>query len=159
LGSVSLCGELASSGAQPETKAVEKERPHPVYEFAIEVAPAQLEALRQDSRAYVQARVTVGQRVFEPVGLHLKGKGSFREIDDKPALTLDFAHYQPELRFEGMRQVHLNNSIEDESLVKEWIATDLFQRAGIPVPKVAHAKLLLNGRPRGLYVFKEGFDE
>ena len=94
------------------------------------------------------------------VGLHIKGRvGSFRPIDDKPALTLSFDKFTPGQRFYGLRKVYLNNSVEDPTYLNEALGSELFRAAGVPAPRVGLAKVELNGRPLGLYVLKEGFAE
>lgn len=117
-------------------------------------------ALRREARQYVPARVQDGERVFESVGVHLKGsKGSFRSLEDKPALTLDFARFHPGQTFHGLRKIHLNNSVEDPGYCNELVGGELFRVAGVPAPRVTHALVELNGRRLGLYVLKEGFAE
>src|SRR6185436_20169429 len=46
-----------------------------------------------------------------------------------------------------------------ESYLCEWICADLCRDAGVPAPRVTHARVWLNGRDLGLYVLKEGFDK
>ena len=126
----------------------------------IDIASDQARQLRRDSRQYVPAIVRDGEEVFQRVGIHLKGStGSFRSIDDKPALTLDFSKFIPGQIFHGFRKIHLNNSVEDPSYFNEFIGAELFRAAGVPTPRVTHARVELNGRDLGLYVLKEGFDE
>src|SRR5438445_4197659 len=72
----------------------------PVLRFNIEMAPSDLEVLRKDARKYVLATVREGDLIFTNVAVHLKGAaGSFRQIDDKPALTLSFEKFVPGRRF------------------------------------------------------------
>src|SRR6202034_2874366 len=62
-----------------------------VRRLRIEIAPAGIESLRRDPREFVQATVTEDGITYHDVGIHLKGSvGSFRPVDDKPDLTLDF---------------------------------------------------------------------
>ncbi|HEY2951944.1 MAG TPA: CotH kinase family protein [Verrucomicrobiae bacterium] len=132
----------------------------PVRQIRIVIPPAGVAALRQDSRGYVRATVTEAGQVYESVGLHLKGStGSFRSLDDKPGLTLSFARFNSGQRFHGLRKIHLNNSVEDDSYLNEWIGGELFRAAGVPAPRVSWALVQLNGRKLGLYVLKEGFTE
>jgi hypothetical protein len=152
-------GQLAGSRATAPEIGERAHLVHRVYHVAIQLAPNDIQELQRDSRAYVPARVQMDGATFDEVGIHLKGRGTFQALDAKPSLTLDFERFHPGRRLEGMRQIHLNNSAEDPAYAKEWIATDLFRRAGIPVPDVAHAVVTLNGRGLGLYVLKEGFTE
>lgn len=128
--------------------------------FQIEIAPRDLEALRKEAREFVHATVSEAGVQYRDVAIHLKGSvGSFRPVDDKPALTLDFAKFRAEQRFHGLRRIHLNNSVEDPSYCNEQLGGELFRAAGIPAPRVGHALVLLDGRRLGLYVLKEGFTE
>jgi spore coat protein H len=126
----------------------------------ITLPPDAMTALRSNSRKDVAATVREGTNVFEQTGVHLKGSvGSFRKLDDKPAFTLSFDKFTPQLRFHGLRRIHLNNSVEDASYMNELLGSEIFRQAGVPAPRVAHARVELNGRPLGLYVLKEGFTE
>ncbi len=132
----------------------------PVCQIAIEIAREDIARLRRESRKYVRADVRVSGQVFLGAGLHLKGAtGSFREIDDKPAFTLNFGQFGTGPDFYGSRKIHLNNSLEDPSYLREQLGSELFQSAGVPSPRVGHARVVLNGRALGLYVLKEGFAE
>jgi spore coat protein H len=133
-------------------------RAHPVCRIQIELEPQHFAQLRNDSRAYVPATIRSLGEVFRRVGVHLKGSsGSFRDVDDKPSFTLDFERFVPGQRFHGLQKIHLNNSVEDPSYLKEQLGSELFRRAGIPAPRVAHALVELNGRRLGFFVLKEGF--
>ena len=131
-----------------------------IPQLRIELNPAALESLRQKPREYVVAKLTEGATVYQQVGVHLKGKiGSFRPIDEKPSLTLDFCRFENGRRFHGLRKIHLNNSVEDPSYANEKLGSELFRSAGVPAPRVTRALVTLNGRALGLYVLKEGFTE
>ena len=96
---------------------------------------------------------------YKNVAIKLKGAaGSFREFDDKPALTLNATRFEKEQTFHGLNKFHLNNSVQDETYLQEWLCEDLFRRAGVPATRVTHARVWLNNRDVGLYVLKEGFD-
>ncbi|TMP97186.1 MAG: hypothetical protein E6L09_13700, partial [Verrucomicrobia bacterium] len=131
-----------------------------VLRIRIELRPQNVQALREESRRYVRATLYAEGKVYRDVGVHLKGStGSFRGIDDKPGLTLDFGRFAPDQKFHDLRKIHLNNSVEDPSYVNELIGSELFRAAGVPAPRVSHALVEMNGRPLGLYVLKEGFTE
>ena len=124
------------------------------------LAPEGIAALRAEPRKDVPGRVQEGTNAWAQVGVHLKGSvGSFRGIDGKPALTLNFDKFSPAQRFYGLRKIHLNNSVEDASYLNEMVGSEMFRAAGVPAPLVTHAMVELNERPLGLYVLKEGFAE
>ncbi|MFO0960016.1 MAG: CotH kinase family protein [Isosphaeraceae bacterium] len=123
----------------------------------ITVASDELEKLRAEPRSYVRADLREGETSI-PLGLKLKGAaGSFRDWDDRPALTLNARKFGRG-EYRGLGKFHLNNSVQDESYLDELICSELFRKAGVPAPRVGHARVWLNGRDVGLYVLKEGFD-
>lgn len=127
----------------------------------IQIAQTNLARLRARPREYVPAILSEGDRIYEKVGIHLKGAaGSYREIDgDKPALTLNFDKFVRDQKFHGLDKLSLNNSVQDPTYMTEAICSELFLAAGVPTPRTSHARVSLNGRDLGLYVLKEGFDK
>ena len=111
-------------------------------------------------RRIVKVTVKEGDSVYTNVALHLKGAaGSFRPVDDTPALTLKFDKFVAGQNFHGLNKLSLNNSVQDPSYLTEKICRELFEASGVPVPRAAHAKVELNGRNLGLYVLTEGFNK
>jgi spore coat protein CotH len=97
--------------------------------------------------------------VYRDVGVKLKGAaGSFRSVDDNPAMTLHFSKWANGRRLFGLRRLHLNNSVQDESHMNEYLGSDLFRAAGVPTPRVDWAMVRINERKLGLYVLKEAFE-
>jgi spore coat protein CotH len=129
--------------------------------LTIDLAPKELEALRREPRKYVKATLKEGDKiVFQDVGIHLKGAaGSFRGIDDKPGLTLNMNKFVDDQLFHGMDKFHLANSVQDPSYVAELVCGELFRAAGVPASRISHAVVTVNGRRRGLYYLKEGYDK
>ncbi|MCI0534423.1 MAG: CotH kinase family protein, partial [Verrucomicrobiales bacterium] len=91
------------------------------------------------------------------VAIHLKGTSSFRPIGNKPALTLNFDKFVPGQTFHGLHQITLNNSAQDPTFISERLCREIFEAAGVPVPRANYAVLTLNGRNQGLYVLTEAY--
>jgi spore coat protein H len=157
-----LCAETGSAALKPlktdESDAFFNSLAVPLIK--IEIKGTNLSNLRHDNRRYVRAKVTEGKTVYEDVGIHLKGAaGSFRGLEDRPALTLNFDKFEEDQKFHGIDKLHLNNSVQDPSYMTELICSELFRAAGVPTARATHARVELNGRPLGFYVLKEGFDK
>lgn len=134
----------------------------------IEISPEGMDILRHYDfdmndlmeRTNVLAAVREGKTIYTNVSVHLKGHlGSFRPVDSKPALTLNFDKEAKGQKFHGLQKIHLNNSVQDPSYVSEQISRELFLSAGIPTPRAAHATAELNGRALGLFVLVEGWNK
>ena len=140
-----------------------------VLHIDIEIPEAGIETLRQyrwqwnseegQERPKVKALVREGTETLRDVSLHLKGAaGSFRSIDDRPAMTLNFDRHVKGQKFHGLDKLSLNNSVQDPTLCNERLARQLFLEAGVPTPRATHARVTLNGRSLGLYVLVEGYN-
>jgi spore coat protein H len=134
-----------------------------VPRIRIDISRAGIAALGQtgwgngQARPSVKARVREGSVVYTNVAIHLKGAaGSFRSVDDHPCFTLNFDKFAPGQSFHGLHKLSLNNSVQDPSYLSEKICRELFDAAGVPVPRAGHATVELNGRSLGLYVLLEG---
>jgi spore coat protein CotH len=149
--------------ASPKTKAPKVpgadifDRPT-LLDLKITLTKEALQSLREKPREYAPATVIESNRVYTNVAIKLKGAaGSFRHVDDQPALTLSFTKLADGQKFHGLRRIHLNNSVQDSSYLNEYLASALYREVGVPTPRVAWANLEFGGRKLGLYVLKEGF--
>lgn len=114
-----------------------------------------LARLRKDPRTYVRASLVTGTNALPVIGVRLKGKSSFRPLEDKPGFVLKFDQFAEGRNLSGLTRVALNNSIHDPSLLREFLAAGLFQDAGLPAPRAAHVRVELNGRDLGFYILLE----
>jgi spore coat protein CotH len=166
-GTLGLAAAGLARGDDPKKKVKDRDKTAalfdkpvgPVPVFQITLDKANLDQLRKDPRKAVHAAVAVGDEKYENVGLHLKGAaGSFREWDDKPALTLNMDKFVEGQHFRGLDKFHLNNSVQDPAYFNELMTCERFLAMGCPAARACHAIVELNNRKVGLYVLKEGFD-
>jgi spore coat protein H len=131
-----------------------------IPEFAIELSQKDADSLRREPRKYVKCVLKDGKAVVgKEVGIHLKGAaGSWRGFDDKPGLTLNMDKFADDQKFRGLDKFHLANSVQDPSYLQELFCGELFRAAGVPAARCSHAIVTLNGRARGFYYLKEGYD-
>lgn len=114
----------------------------------------------ENQRTNVPATVREGKVVWTNVAVHLKGAlGSFRPVDSKPSLTLNFDKWADGQKFHGLQKISLNNSLQDPSYVSEKICREIYNAAGIPTPRADYATVELNGRQLGLFVLTEGWNK
>ena len=132
-----------------------------ILRLRVELPPGEVERIMQDGRLYVHGTVVENDRtVYRDVAIKLKGAaGSTRGWEDRPALTINVDKFKKGQSFHGMDKFHLNNSVQDGTLLSEYTSSLLFRSAGYPATRVSHARVSLNGRDVGMYVLKEGFDK
>ena len=168
---VVLAAVVGLVGFQPEPAAAQKAKTNaekvdaffadgrPV-QVVIEVDQKGSDSLRREPRKYVPATVKEGGNTYKDVAVHLRGAiGSFQPFDGKPGLTLNMDKFADGQRWNGMDKLHLANSLQDPSFLAEFICGELHTAVGVPAARVGHASVTVNGRPRGFYYLKEGFDK
>lgn len=154
----------AGPGRADDAKKAEDERAAffrdgKVVTLAVDVGPKEADSLRREPKKYVTATLKEGTKTYPNVAVHLRGAvGSFRPFDDRPGLTVNMDKFADDQRFHGLDKFHLANSVQDPSYLSELICGELFRAAGVPAARIGHAVVTVNGRPRGLYYLKEGYD-
>ncbi|MCE9530740.1 MAG: CotH kinase family protein [Planctomycetes bacterium] len=159
-GAISFLLPNSANGQKPEDESDKFFNGSTVLRLEIEIGKKEMDLLRREPRKYVKATLKEGDKVVgTDVGIHLKGAaGSFRSIDEKPGLTLNMDKFTDGQRYRGMDKFHLSNSVQDPSYLSELICGELFRAAGVPASRIGHAVVSINGKRRGLYYVKEGYD-
>lgn len=150
-----------------KTAASRRDQSHEFFEqgripqLKIILAQEDMQRLRQDPRRYVVGTlVEDGKTTYKKVSVKIKGAaGSFRHLDDRPALTLNMNKEKKNQRFHDLDKFHLNNSVQDESYLSELLCSQLCLEAGLPTARTTHARVWINDRDLGVYVLKEGYDK
>src|SRR5687768_15598414 len=131
-----------------------------IPKIQIDLESSEYNKLRRNARQYALATIREGDKVYTNVSIKLKGSvGSFRQIDDEPSFTINFDKLAEGQTFHGLKKIHLNASPQDRSYLEEKISRELFDAAGVPVPRAGHAVVKLNNREMGMYVLVEGVNK
>jgi hypothetical protein len=116
-------------------------------------------ALQVDPYTYTEGEFTWEGVTYGPVGVRLKGQGSFQSIDDKPAFKIKFNEYVSGGRFLGRESLTLNNMVWDYSMLHERLAYLIYRAAGVPASRNNHALVYVNGQFYGLYANTESTEQ
>jgi len=142
-------------------------RPDHVLAVEVTVAPSDWDRIRVEGRTinqsfsgckntsfeytFVPASVRIDGEPVARLGLRKKGYlGSISQV--KPSLRLDFSEFDPGQTFHGQKDLTLNNSRSDGSLLHQCLAYQVFAAAGIPAPRCTFARVSTNGASLGTYV-------
>jgi hypothetical protein len=120
--------------------------------------PAALRSLRDAPETWVEATLSVDGLTLPRVGVRLKGRGSFRPIDDRPCLLIDTDLYVPDQRLDGLDELALHNMLLDPAGAREQLSYAMFRAAGMPAPRATHALVTIDGSLRGLYTLSQVVD-
>lgn len=129
--------------------------------LTLRIAETELENLRKNPRSYVEAVLEEkGGDTYKHVAVKLKGSaGSFQGIDARPGFSVNMEKFKGGRPFHGVTRFQLNNSVQDESALRELLAGEIARKAGVPASRCTHAIVRLNDKYLGLYVLKEAFRE
>src|SRR5688572_28816478 len=125
--SLLLMAMTAVSAEKKKSQAEEFFKRGEIPHLKIEITGTNLSNLKKDNRKYVRCAIREGEKTYNDVGIRLKGAaGSFRGLDDRPALTVNFDKFVNDQEFHGLPKIHLNNSVQDPSYLTELICGELF---------------------------------
>jgi spore coat protein CotH len=110
-----------------------------------------------ESNTYYPCALTWNGLTVRNVGIRSRGSGTRSPV--KPGLRVDFDRYSTSQTFVGMKSFVLDNLLQDRSMLKERISMQFFRRMGLPAPREAHVRLLINGQYVGLYAAVESIDK
>ncbi|HWN70429.1 MAG TPA: CotH kinase family protein [Haliangium sp.] len=136
-----------------------------LHEIHIEVAPEHLAALEYDHEKRVPCTFTFDGTRLEYATIRQKGLGTHAgSLYTKPSFSVRFDELVPGQTLHGLDRLILNNAGMDPTLVHEHLGFDLYQRAGIPSRRTAHAVVTLTGmragaQTYGVYVMVEAVNE
>jgi hypothetical protein len=117
-------------------------------------------SLTADRLTYVEGAATLDGMPYADVGVRLKAYvGSSRTIDQKCGFKIDLNRYLPGQEWKGLAKLTLNNMVQDNTYVHEYLAYTLWRAAGVPAPRVGYARVFVNGVDYGLYLVIESVDQ
>lgn len=113
-----------------------------------------------DTSTYIVARVTIDNNLLDSVGIQLKGNSSYYNYPgNKKPFTLSFDEYIENQRYDGLKNINLNNGYQDPTLMREKLFLDFLNEQGLYAPRSNYAKLYINGTYWGLYLMVERVDK
>ena len=111
-----------------------------------EFFPEEGKAAPADPYTWFPAEATIDGRAVGRVEVRKKGYIGSNDIR-RPALKLRNADKSGE----GSLELTLNNNRQDPALIRQFLAYEVFRRAGVPAPRCSFASLKVNGRDLGIY--------
>jgi hypothetical protein len=148
-------GAGADDGGEPEHFYALKVMP----DFELRLAPGAREALAEDPREWVHADFVYRGKTWKDVGVRIKGHRSLRTLDEKPSFKVRFDRFVDKQKFLGLKNITLNNMVEDPTMLREALGYRLYREMGVPAPDTGYAKVTVDGELYGLYLLVESVDK
>lgn len=99
---------------------------------------------------YFDADVVIDGVKFLRVGIRKKGFIGSLSLT-RPSLKIKLNHTDATGSIGGLTNLTLNNNQQDRSLASQFLAYQLFNAAGSPASRCAHARVTVNGKYLGVY--------
>lgn len=124
----------------------------------LRLSPEAWQGLLDEPREYQPGVLIYQGDEWPDVGIRLKGRNSFRTLEEKPSFKIKVNEFRKGQRFGGRRRLTLNNTVQDPSMLRERLGYLLLREAGVEAPRCNHAEVYVNGKYFGLYVNLETMD-
>lgn len=112
---------------------------------------------------YAECNVTVDGEKYNDVGLRAKGNTSLSSVknygNNRYSFKIEFDHYDNALSYYGLDKLCLNNIIQDNTYMKDYLCYKMMSYIGVSSPLCSYVYLTVNGEDWGLYLAVEGIEE
>ena len=123
-----------------------------IYFSAAKTAPSRYNRANRD-----------GGLVYENVAIRGKGNTSLTQVEQygnsRYSFKVEFDHYDNALNYYGLDKLSLNNLIQDNTMLKDYLCYQLMGSFGVDAPLCCFVYITVNGEDWGLYLAVEGVEE
>ena len=107
--------------------------------------------------------VTIDGEQVENIAIRAKGNTSLSSVrtygNDRYSFKLEFDHYQDGGSYQGLDKLSLNNLIQDNTYMKDYLTYQMMEDFGVDSPLCSYVWITVNGEDWGLYLAVEGVEE
>lgn len=112
---------------------------------------------------YVSCSLVIDQNAYKNVAIRAKGNTSLTSVDsygnNRYSFKVEFDHYDQANTYYGLDKLCLNNIIQDNTYMKDYVTYQMMSEFGVDAPLCSFAYITVNGEDFGLYLAVEGVEE
>ena len=112
---------------------------------------------------YRACTVIIDGDTYNNVAIRAKGNTSLSQVaaygNDRYSFKIEFDHYENAKSYHGLDKLCLNNIIQDNTYMKDYLTYQLMYSFGVDAPLCSYVYITVNGEDWGLYVAVEGVEE
>ena len=116
-----------------------------------------------EDEEYVLCDLVIDGEEQPGAGIRAKGNTSLSSVaaygNDRYSFKIEFDHYDSSLSYYGLGKLNLNNIIQDNTYMKDFLSYQLMAAAGAAAPLCSYVWITVNGEDWGLYLAVEGVEE
>lgn len=112
---------------------------------------------------YSLCTVVIDGESYKNVGIRAKGNTSLTQVasygNDRYSFKIEFDHYDSTESYYGLDKLSLNNIIQDNTYMKDYLTYQMMGYFGVDAPLCSYVYITVNGQDWGLYLAVEGVEE
>lgn len=112
---------------------------------------------------YALCSVVIDNEAYKNVAIRAKGNTSLTQVDsygnDRYSFKIEFDHYDSTKSYYGLDKLSLNNIIQDNTYMKDFLTYQMMQKLGADAPLCNYVNITVNGEDWGLYLAVESIEE
>ena len=112
---------------------------------------------------YTACTVVIDGEAFRNVAIRAKGNTSLTSVksygNDRYSFKIEFDHYDDSINYYGLDKLCLNNIIQDNTYMKDYITYRMMREFGADAPLCSYSYITVNGSDWGLYLAVEGVED
>lgn len=112
------------------------------------------------SEEYYNCTVVIDNEAYKNVAIRGKGNTSLSQVtNDRYSYKIEFDHYDSTNTYYGLDKLCLNNIIQDNTYMKDYLTYQMMNEMGVAAPLCSYVYITVNGEDWGLYLAVEGVEE
>lgn len=115
------------------------------------------------SEEYSACSVVIDNEAYKNVAIRAKGNTSLTQVasygNDRYSFKIEFDHYDSTKNYYGLDKLCLNNIIQDNTYMKDYLCYQMMAYYGVDAPLCSFVYITVNGEDWGLYLAVEGVED
>lgn len=116
-----------------------------------------------ENEEYTLCSTVIDNEAYQNIGIRAKGNTSLSMVsqygNDRYSFKLEFDHYDKGKSYYGLDKLSLNNIIQDNTYMKDYLTYQMMGYFGANAPLCSYVYVTVNGEDWGLYLAVEGVEE
>ena len=115
------------------------------------------------SEEYYDCTVVIDGETYKNVAIRGKGNTSLSQVssyeNDRYSFKIEFDHYDSANTYYGLDKLCLNNIIQDNTYMKDYLTYQMMAEMGVASPLCSYVYITVNGKDWGLYLAVEAVED
>lgn len=116
-----------------------------------------------ENEEYSSCNIVIDGEAIKNVGIRAKGNTSLSSVksmdSSRYSFKIEFDQYDSTKSYHGLDKLCLNNIIQDNTYMKDYLSYTLMNDFGVDAPLCSYVDITVNGEDWGLYLAVEAIEE